>query len=385
MIKKVLIALTHGGLNSVAEFPYLLEQAGIEVTFIGENRLKCSIGRGYSHWITSSNNADEIITDIAKLFMANDHAYDWVILGQDSLLRALYNSPITINLKTRIGPIGNAHHISILGSKCNNAQFCGRNDIPVPPFSVCNTLEEIHAAARAIGFPVIVKVDHSVASDGTFKCTSPDDIALHSPLFRGTRFLVEKFIAGEQIRLDPLYLNGKLIACSAGIVTETVNDGFGVATRRKAHATAPYEAMLNKLGAGLELNGFMSMGLLRDTQTGEVYLFEIDCRPNPWPPYGKFIGADFTAALKDYYSNPSFSNIPYLSIDNGAMITILWRDLPYIMRKAKIGHLLGWLTNRHKCWRLIPWHDPRLLIYWMMQICCKGFGFISKKISAPTR
>ncbi len=102
------MACTNNSRGLSGEYPYLFSRANLTTTVIAHPKYKCYAGRDVSNWIDSSDNPDHVITQIAKLVTDNPKAYDWIILGDDDLVRAIATSNVSDELKTRIGPVQNA-------------------------------------------------------------------------------------------------------------------------------------------------------------------------------------------------------------------------------------------------------------------------------------
>lgn len=102
-------------------------------------------------------------------------------------------------------------------------ELCRKHGIPQPPYEVCRSFSEVEAAARAIGFPVIVK---PVDNRGSFGVTRVDDSAGLRPAWseavsnaHSREVLVERFIAGTVVTVDGIHAREG--HCVLGVATKT--------------------------------------------------------------------------------------------------------------------------------------------------------------------
>jgi hypothetical protein len=369
-MKSVLIALTHHSRNTFGLFPDMLARANLAVTIIAHSKFKPYIGRGAAHWIDGSAHPEQLIEKIAALFTTNLNAYDWVILGDDDLLRALYHSPISTELKTRIGPVGNADALDILDGKCTTSDALSKCGIRVAPHSTCHSANDVQNAITHIGYPVVIKKNHSLGSEGTTICMTENDSATWLSEYQDGVYIVEKFIVGVHTRLDPLFMKGQLITASASNVLTSVRGQLGVANTREVIAAAPYLGLLHTLGHAFMLNGFVSMGGIMEKSSGDFYVFELDCRPNPWPCLEFIFGVPVSTAINhfqtgDFQNGAPATAFPLLSKPGKHIARAFVREIPSMVSKLDFVGLLGWLTNRDACWKCLPLHDPRLLLFWI--------------------
>lgn len=357
---RVLLACSDNGHNTVTELPHLLRQAGLHVTLFCSRTVKQHVGSYAHRWTECSDHAEGMIPDIATLLGAEN--FDWIMLGDDALLRALATSNIDPALKARMAPIAPGY-LGLGGSKVENARACEKMGIPTLPFRVCDTKESIAQAAQEIGFPVMAKIDCSGGGEGVFKCESLSDIAAFSPHWpKDQRFLVEKYIHGQPIGVEALYIKGQLVAYIYGVGLSSEAQ-WGVFMRRH-YTPAPFmQKPLQELGKNFGLNGFVNLSYIKD-HAGQHCLIEMDARPNAWISYGKFVGVDFAKALRQHLKAPG----AVAHNKTSHVVSIFYREVPHFIRTRDVKGLLYWLSNTNGCLGTLPFYDPRFLLHRMNRI-----------------
>ncbi len=216
MQKDVLLVACENSAHLICELPRLFKNAGFRVTVLA-----------FPHWnFECSSYIDEFIATAADPEAAIEHTAALIsqrpflikILACDALNWALIDSGIDPLLKAQLSPIGNPSFMSALGGKVEAAAMRAVLEIPSPPAKPAHSLKEAAEIAIAFGFPVLLKESRSGAGEGVFKCATPKEV-MQAPLSLGRDFLVEKYIEGDLISVEPLYWDSRLIAYSSSKMT----------------------------------------------------------------------------------------------------------------------------------------------------------------------
>ena len=352
-LRRVLLAASPDSTDTVGELPRVLRQAGLHVTLLCARETRPFVSSRHNIWIESPREPAAIMDKLVALLQDSPGAYDWVILGDDHLLYALTDAPLSPALKTRIGAVGNPEHLALPGSKIGSATFCAQAGVNIPASAACATFSAAAAAADAIGFPVMIKIDRSSGGAGVFLCETPADLHAHRPRFEGRPVLVEKYIAGDMVCVEPLYREGQLLAYAYS--TAAMNLGIAVSCRRHYEPCPALRAPLERIGQGLRLSGFCNLTFIRDAG-GAHYLVELDVRPNAWVACGRLAGVDFAQAIRAWRKQR-----PYEQAPRRTLLSLYHREVAYFITRQHEAGLRYWKRNENKCWRTIPFHDPRLL------------------------
>lgn len=364
-MKNVLMACTNNSRGLSGEYPYIFSHANLTTTVIAHPKYKCYAGRNVSGWIAASDDPDQVIAQIAELVAKNPKAYDWIILGDDDLVRAIATSKLSDELKARIGPVQNPLYFDLQKGKSGASKVLSSLGFPVAPYRVCETKSAIPAAIAEIGLPAIVKPDHSLGSEGVVICRTQQDIDNCMKQCRECVHIVEKYIIGTQVRIDPLFINGELVASNASLMLGMLHGDLGVSTARGVISAAPYFDFLTRLGKTLKLNGMMNIGVIHEGNGKDFHIFEMDCRPNSYFSQIKKFDNDLAAAILAFQHDPNFDARRFLSPENNKIARNLGRDLLYNARKGDIKGMLKWVVNDDNRWDCLPLHDPRLVLFYI--------------------
>jgi cyanophycin synthetase len=117
---------------------------------------------------------------------------------------------------------------SIVGNKYLTNHYLRAAGLPVPEGSVARTVEQAVVAARAIGYPVVVKPVDLGGSVGVFVDLRDEDevrnaFAPAAAASVSGRVLVEKYVAGNEYRA--LIVNDQVVAVSHRVPAHVVGDG----------------------------------------------------------------------------------------------------------------------------------------------------------------
>ena len=155
-----------------ARIPRLLRDAGCHLSLLCHP----------SCWAAQSGYVDELLPaprgaaatlDVLEPLVAA-REFHWVILGDDPILRAAVERPAVAH-SWRFPVAGSGGRPRVLTSKTAFAQLAVRAQLPFPP-SAATLGEHATAAARRIGFPVIVKPEFGSGGHGIFRADGPAEL-----------------------------------------------------------------------------------------------------------------------------------------------------------------------------------------------------------------
>ena len=317
-----------------------------------------------------------VINQAADFLRKSNRTFDLTILAPDALIWALVDSEIEPSTKMKLYPIGNLSYLSALDGKIGVADTCKKLNLLVPPSRAVQTKTEAVEAAHELGFPVMLKVSRSGGGNGVFQCNSPDEVAI-APISTEVPFLVEKTIEGDSISIEPHFLHSQLLGYSYSTMLYTGNP-FKPSLERVFKPYPKIEPILKKLGDNLQLNGFFNITMIRDRETNEHYLIELDFRPNRWVKYGKFVGVDWSKALK----TGSFQTPQKIR-----QLNLFPSDLFQAIRSRNWARVIPWILNKNRRWKSIPLYDKKLLFLgaplFFKKIFTKGTSMLPSKSETP--
>jgi hypothetical protein len=289
-----------------------------------------------------------LIPCIAKRLEQN---YDWVVITDDGTLREVADSSLSLEQKLKILPVLKQEDFTHLYSKIGLSKVLSRAGISTPPFFEAHTILEARAAARELGYPILLKQDASGGGSGIHQCNYPADFDAVKPQFFDQPVLVQKKIAGLEIDLSAIFLKGSLIHFSYSTVNRIIRNSFGPSSIRTYTPLSFVDSAifdeLSSIGEALGAHGFTNLGAL---QSGNRrYYFEVDMRPNAWIEIPRYFELDPAIRIRRgqtlKFPVPALPNQP-------SKITI-----PYFLRLTRFELLF----NRYRVWKYIPKEDPKLV------------------------
>jgi hypothetical protein len=351
---------------SIAETVYVLKAASLYVTVLCSRSILNTLGSLYDAWIPAQTPApgesreSAMIGQLASLFTAHPEAHDWVLLRDDSLLAALYKGDLDLTLKLWLSPTRAAGHLDVLHSKRGMAKFLREAGFACPASMGCDSFEEIIEAAAKIGFPLLVKIEGTSGGTGVYRADSLTQLRSLQRVIDDRSALVEQFVEGLDIAIEPLFLSGELIAYNYSRTLRTIGQ-FGVCYERKFFPCESIAPTLQRMGRLLRLNCFANISCILD-RDGRHLFYEVDLRPNVWVSHGRLVGADFSQAIRRFVTNPNVPMECVLSTSIERTLPHFERDIIESLANLDWPRLRNWMGNRNHCWEVIPRYD-RMLVF----------------------
>ncbi|WP_161499424.1 ATP-grasp domain-containing protein [Flavipsychrobacter stenotrophus] len=343
------------------ELPAILKKSNCQVDIFSAGNSWVLHNGYYDNWIEAPADITAFIEHLLDFLKANFHNYWWIIPGDDITLRILNDRITDEALFYKVMPLTKIENRALLGSKAGLAELCTKYSIKSPKQLVYNDNLSNSQISNYLGFPLMVKVDESEGGYGVFKCNNEQDLERRLAEITHKKNLVfQQVIIGEDINTEALYKNGSLVVYNYSLSTKTIGN-FGISTRRVFIHNDDLDDTLKNIGKDLGLNGFGNIVFMRESNTGEYYLIEIDMRPNSWMYYGKFTGNDFIQGIKNIMQDKFDLIKPPINIKNKEQIIGIYKkDVYRCITTKDFNGLFYWLLNKNGSWRYIPLHDKVL-------------------------
>jgi hypothetical protein len=361
-MSKVLLACLKNSRN-MQEVPFVLKRGGCEVVdVLCSPRSSLLRNKFYNRWIEHDSNPHNFKTLLLNSIATNQ--YDWIILGDDTTLKAMNEAIEDDELFRKILPMNKIENRMMLSSKVGLSEVCNRLSILTPKYLVLENNANVEDAAADLKFPVLIKVDVSQGGRGIRYCNNIDELkgAVNQNIGK-SRLIIQEYISGKDIGAEALYKNGKLLTYNVCEVLEYLEGKFGRTTKRRYFYNLELENLLVDLGEKLGLNGFASIQYIYGESEKKYYLVEADLRPNIWVAASRFTCNDFATGVKRYIGIlPAVNECykPDCGYNVSMVVALFNRDIVRCIRKGKGLQLLEWLYN-YRYWRFIPTYDKRQL------------------------
>jgi hypothetical protein len=345
--------------DMLAEIPYLLSAAACEVNVFARKG-SWLIQNSFCHQAVTAPEEPGAFLEAFKKCIS-EKEYDWIILGDDALIRMVNEGSFSENLLKKVLPISSLHHAPMLSSKVAFSQTLASVGIPTPLFAVYDGAESVEAAIARVGLPLILKLDTGEGGKGVFFATDTDAAKkiLDTVWRAGNKILLQRYVKGKNIAVEALYRNGVLLAYTYAEVIKTLENEFGISSRRRYYPQESVVPLLETVGRKLSLHGFASITLLSESATMQaLQIIEIDMRPQTWFRPAIRAGVDFSNAIRLFLSGEQMKpSGPTKKV----MLYHFPRDLVWSIKQFDIIGAVAWLLGDQRRWQTIPWYDTKVV------------------------
>ncbi len=340
-------ALVYGRWN-VEVIVAVLSRAGYEIDLVTNNPLPLP-----KHAVVRRFDCEDIPQIAVKAHeLTKSVRYDYIQPADDITLRAIVGSAMPVDDKLVLLPVVKPEQIPQLGSKIEFARILENSAVPTPAYAVARNPAELKSATSQVGFPCMIKMDHSQAGGGTFLCRNPAQARALDKRKGLFPVLCQAFIAGRHIGFEALYDQGQLLHYTFSICLKHQNDNpFGVSSVR--HYLGPEQQppdtarQLTELGRATGLCGMVSVSAVINEDTQELCFFEADARSNAWFAHARLLGPGFAPFLA---RDTTAANLPVAAGGSKTYMSVPWRLTVF-----------EFLTNRYAAWRMVLVYDLSLL------------------------
>jgi predicted ATP-grasp superfamily ATP-dependent carboligase len=285
--------------DTLQEIPFVLKKADCTVTVFCSKNSWLITNSYYDNWIESKSDINDYAEQLINLVEKDGQKYDWVILGDEKLLKLMNEKVESEELFKKILPLTKIENREILASKVGLSNICKKYSIVSPKFIVCTDDIDIEATSKELKYPVLLKLDFSWGGGGIIFCEDCHTFKSNlSKIDRKSNVIIQEFINGIDIGVEALFNKGELITYNASEVLQYFENQFSFTTKRNYFKSSEIESELIKIGRHIGINGFASIQCIYKPEEQLYYLIEVDIRPNFWIPYGRFTGSDFSEGVK---------------------------------------------------------------------------------------
>lgn len=369
-MKTVLLGSYNDFFDSPGEIPSMFKRAGYHVTIYccETSWLKSNVF--HDEWIDASKDKKAFADGFISLARAVGERFGKAMLLDDETIKIVNEHlPVgDLDIFQKAMPILNIANREMLSSKIGMSNVFARNGIATPRYLNLSDVSATNEIPKLVDFPVLLKVDFSFSGIGIRKCEAPSQLdEMLAELHDRTNVVVQEFIEGEDIGVEALFHQGKLITYQAARVVKYMLNKFSYTTKRIYFRSERIERLLMEMGEKLGMNCFASIGYIYHKERDIYYLIEVDARTNSWMPYSRFTDHDFSEGLKSI-AQGSMAKCPAKETGKEYKIILFDRDFRRCFKMKDYQGIWRWATNHQGRWKFIPIYDKVL------------FGRIMKKM-----
>lgn len=334
-----------------SRFPRVLSGAGCHVSFLGHPRALTARSRFVDAVIPGSWDPDENI-ELLRARLAAGDAFDWILLADDpTVLAACRRCP-----EPWLAPWFPVDPASakpaLLASKAEFLAAAAASGVRVPAFRPASTPAEVLAAARALGFPVIVKPVDGSAGTGVRKVASEAELPGGPP---PGAVIVQSFVAGAAGGTAVLYDHGRPVWWLSSLRTRVWPEPYGPSSCRTPVELPGVETMLTALGGATGLHGFCEFDWILPEDGSPPQVIELNPRVPAYLSAAERMGSDLSSALRAFLAGerPGAPRAPLARTPVG----LFPEDLTRALAVRDWARCREWLEGTAGP---VPWDDPRL-------------------------
>ncbi len=263
---------------STAALPALLRAAGARVTGLSPWPLR--LCADVAEHIAAPRDPHGAAKALRRLL--ETRRFDWVVVADDALLRALVEQDDREGLRGwfPIDPDDDGALAFVL-SKHAFTEGAARIGVPVPEFAFARTVDETLEAARTIGYPVVVKGPYGF---GGLEVTVAGDAravraAAAALLERYERVLVQRRVDGPNAGACVLYDRGVPLGFKAYLADCAYPTANSASTVHELFRHPSLDGIVRAIGAATGFHGMLGIDFVLDRATGALAAVEVNPRP----------------------------------------------------------------------------------------------------------
>lgn len=357
---KVLVACFDNW-DTFSEGPFILKQGGCIVDVYCSNQSWLISNSYFDNWIES--DSDKLTYANTLLKLVENSFYDWIVLADDLVIHLMNNSINNEELFMKIMPLSKIQYRHLLSSKIGLSEFCKANDIITPEFIHLNSFENIDNICSSLKYPLISKLDFSWGGTNISVSENSLDLKKNIDIMNPDQpLLIQEFIKGEEIHIEALFYQGKLLVYQSSKILQHTKSVFSYSTRKLFYYNQDLDPLLITLGDKLGLNGFANIFYIKSQANHQYYLIEVDLRPSSWMVNRRFISKnDFSMGVKKIISGEYiYDYLPPSDTKKSVEMALFYKDIRRAIWSKDIRGIARWIFNIKGYWKFLPFYDPKL-------------------------
>ena len=371
--------------DSLMEIPALLSGGGCTVDLFCTPKSWVLENKFYNKSIIADENPASFTDSLMEYIAENGNDYQWIIPGDDIIIRMLNDRITSEELFYKVMPITKIENRELLGSKAGFSNLCTKHNIKTPKYLIYNDSLTPADISAHMGYPLMVKMDKSEGGFGIYVCHNEEEMVESLAKVTDKRNLVfQHYIIGHEVNTDLLCKDGELIVYNYSKRLKTIGQ-FGVSTQRSYIHNNDLDGILQHISRSLGLNGFGNVVFMYDEKECEYYLIEVDARPNSWMYYGKFTGNNFEQAIaKIIKGDLTLLKNDKRPVGKETFVALYKKDVYRCMLEKDYTELLKWAVNWNFRWRYVPLYDKKTFTSTSRFLFNTFTSFVSKKFQRGT-
>lgn len=356
---RVLIVSIASFFDSTAEVPFIYKKGGARVDVFCNGSSWLLSNKFYDNWIDSGDdsNETEFLNKLLRLINSNRNYYDKIVTTDDATNKLLNDNISETDLFYKLLPLTKIENRKILSSKSGLSEVLEQYQIATPKYATYTECLDIQKIKMEFSFPILLKVDYSFSGIGLQLVENADSLEdAIKKVYNTKNMVLQEFIKGEDIGVEALFHEGKLVMYNAANILNYMYNSFSFTTSRRYFRNKRIEALLIALGEKIGINGFASIQYVYCKKRDTYFLIEVDIRTNSWMSYGRFTGQNFSEGIATIIDPEKISNT-YSTAEKTVNIYLFDRDIRRCIKHRDYNGMLKWFLNADGRWKFIPLYD----------------------------
>ncbi|WP_333688039.1 ATP-grasp domain-containing protein [Methylococcus capsulatus] len=339
----------------IARFPRILHDAGCRVTLLAPPGLAVARSRYVSRHVATAAGPEALPRQLQTL-LAERH-FHHVIVGDEPTLTVIARHRGEAWLDGWFPVDHRSDAVEVILSKSAFQRAADAAGLTTPKSEVRTGLAGLEAAARAMGYPVMLKKSHGCSGSGVRKVAGEAELGAAFELLNegnGT-LLIQQFLDGRVGSSDVLFDRGVPVCWQSWYSRQCWPTPLASSCVREAMVHREIGPMLAGVGALSGFHGFAGVDWVHDTERDRIYLIEFNPRPTPTYHLDVLSGVRFADSFHAILAGTRSAGCREPSAAAcGRVVYLFPQSLYRAIAECDLDSL--W-----RCWSDAPWSDPVLM------------------------
>ncbi len=363
----------------LSRLPKTLKKSNCEVTLISPSDLLVTKSKYISNRIVTSKEITKTVETLKKHLNENSQKYDFIIVGDESLLGEFTKLKNEDWLR-KVIPVPDIEKLEIVNSKFRFIEEAQKINLMVPYAHLCKSLKEVKEYSTKIGFPLVIKEEVSTCGQGVRIVKSEEDLEkFYYQLKAKTDILIQEFVEGRVGTTEVFFNKGVPICWFSAFSLVCLPSVTGMSCMREIGDFPEIENLLKGVGKLTGFTGFGGIDWILDSKDTYLKLIEFNPRPTPGYHFGEIAEVNFSKALRQMLEKQEVQiQRPYLPPRTKDRFLYLFpQDVHRILHDRKIVKLLRWIPFK-KTSKDLPLDDFGLLKTHLWRILKLSYNILKK-------
>lgn len=338
----------------VTRLPGVLKRAGCRVALLSDPRNMVAGSRAVDLRITGSRDPAANI-ELLRLHLATGEAYDWIILADDPTMIEGVRRCREDWCRDWFPVDASSTDPAALTRKTRFMAAAEKAGLPIPRSITAAAAEDIQAAARSIGLPVLVKPAEGSAGKGIVRVGTEAELEALKP--QVGPWVVQRLVSGRIGGTLVLFDRGRPLWWHNSLRVRFWPEPYGPSCQRRSIHHPAFAGIMEKTGAMLGVTGLCEVEWILPDDGGTPMIIEFNPRPPSFHYMAEQMGADLPGAIRAFLAGDKTVSPPPAGPE-GPVVRLFPEDATRAAASLDWIDCARWLTGSAGP---LPWNDPPLM------------------------